>query len=116
MKTLLIRGAMTAFLSLAVASLSAQTQTTTSTSTTYIQTSKLVGTKVKSSQGEEIGVIKDVVIDRNTGCMAYTVLSTGEGGARVARRHGFTNWQGIAESARDSSKASRYGITAGAWP
>ena len=51
---------------------------------TYIQSSKLVGTKVKSSQGEEIGVIKDVVLDRNTGCVAYTVLSTGGGGTRVA--------------------------------
>ena len=39
---------------------------------------------MKSSQGEEIGTIKDVVIDRNTGCMAYTVLSTGGGGGRVA--------------------------------
>jgi sporulation protein YlmC with PRC-barrel domain len=49
-------------------------------SSSYIQTSKLVGTKVRSSRGEEIGVIKDVVIDRSNGCMAYTVLSTsGEG-------------------------------------
>jgi sporulation protein YlmC with PRC-barrel domain len=78
MKTLFLCGATIAILGLAVASMSAQTQ-----STTYVQTSKLVGTKVKSSQGEEIGVIKDVVIDRSTGCMAYTVLSTGEGGARV---------------------------------
>ena len=39
---------------------------------------------MRSSQGEEIGTIKDVVIDRNTGCMAYTVLSTGGGGGRVA--------------------------------
>ena len=70
----------------AVASTFAQNQTTsTSSSTTYIETSKLIGKSVKSSQGEEIGTIKDVVIDRNTGCMAYTVLSTsGGGGARVA--------------------------------
>jgi sporulation protein YlmC with PRC-barrel domain len=54
--------------------ISAQTQSAT------VQVSKLVGTKVKSSQGEEIGVIKDVMIDRSTGCMAYTVLSTGDGG------------------------------------
>src|SRR6266540_4136260 len=67
-----------------MASTFAQTQSTTSSSTTYVQTSKLVGTKVKSSQGEEIGVVKDVVLDRNTGCMAYTVLSTGGGGARVS--------------------------------
>jgi len=82
MKTLFLPGVMTAILGLAVASTSAQTQSS-STSTTYVQTSKLVGTKVKSSQGEEIGTIKDVVIDRNTGCMAYTVLSTA-GGTRVS--------------------------------
>ena len=69
---------MIAVLGAAIVPMSAQTQSTT------VQVSKLVGTKVKSAQGEEIGVIKDVVIDRSTGCMAYTVLSTGEGGARVA--------------------------------
>src|SRR6266704_3602537 len=82
MKTLFSLGAMIIILGLAVASTFAQTQTTT-TSTTYIQVSKLVGTKVKSSQGEEIGTVKDVVLDRNTGCLAYTVLSTGGGGAGV---------------------------------
>src|SRR5437762_4532828 len=85
MKTLFSLGAFVAVLGLAGASTFAQTQsTTTSSNTTYVQTSKLVGTKVKSSQGEEIGTVKDVVLDRNTGCMAYTVLSTGGGGARVA--------------------------------
>src|SRR5205814_345119 len=84
MKTLLSLGAMVAVLGLAMASTFAQTQSTTSSSTTYVQSSKLVGTKVKSSQGEEIGVVKDVVLDRNTGCMAYTVLSTGGGGTRVS--------------------------------
>ena len=69
---------MLAVLGAAIVSLSAQTQSST------VQISKLVGTKVKSSQGEEIGVVKDVMIDRSTGCMAYTVLSTGEGGARAA--------------------------------
>jgi sporulation protein YlmC with PRC-barrel domain len=68
-----------AILGLAVASTFAQTQSTTSSSTTYIQTSKVIGKKVKSSQGDEIGVVKDVVLDGN-GCMAYTVLSTGGGG------------------------------------
>ena len=77
MKTLRLFGAMLAILSAAIVSLSAQTQSTT------VQVSKLVGTKVKSSRGEEIGVVKDVMIDRSTGCMAYTVLSTGEGGARA---------------------------------
>ena len=72
-----------AIFGLAVASTFAQTQSTTSSSTTYIQTSKLIGKKVKSSQGEEIGAVKDVVLDRN-GCIAYTVLSTEGGGARVS--------------------------------
>src|SRR4051812_18144905 len=80
MKTLFSIGATAAFLALAVAPTHAQTQPTTGSSTTYIETSKLVGKPVKSSQGEEIGTIKDVVIDRSTGCMAYTVLSTGGGG------------------------------------
>lgn len=80
MNTLTIRGVMTVFLGLAVASLSAQTQTTSSNSASYIETSKIVGKRVKSSDGQEIGTVKDVVLDRNTGCMAYTVLSTGGGG------------------------------------
>src|SRR6266576_3642305 len=54
-----------------------------SSSSSYIQNSKLVGRKVKSSEGKEIGVIKDVVIDSSNGCMAYTVLSTGGGGTGV---------------------------------
>src|SRR5438046_4100192 len=54
-----------------------------SSSFSYIQTSKLVGRKVKSSEGKEIGVTKDIVIDRSNGCMAYTVLSTGGGGTGV---------------------------------
>src|SRR5437867_7934812 len=79
MKTLRSFGATVAVVSVVIVPMSAQTQSTT------VQVSKLVGTKVKSAQGEEIGVIKDVVIDRSTGCMAYTVLSTGEaGGARAA--------------------------------
>src|SRR5438874_7428463 len=72
---------MATLLGLAVAATQAQTQS--STTTTYMQTSKIVGMKVKDSGGQEIGVVKDVVLDRNTGCMAYTVLSTGGAGARV---------------------------------
>src|SRR5213078_470046 len=81
MKTSFSFGAMLGVLSLAVAPTIAQTQTTsTSSNTTYIETSKFIGRPVKSSQGEEIGTVKDVVLDRNTGCMAYTVLSTSGGG------------------------------------
>jgi sporulation protein YlmC with PRC-barrel domain len=81
MKTLIICGVLTAFLSSTVASMSAQTQGTTSSSTAYIEASKIVGTRVKSSDGQEVGTIKDVVLDRNTGCMAYTVVSSAGGGA-----------------------------------
>src|SRR5215813_2254204 len=88
MKTLLIRGAMTVFLGLVVGSMSAQTQSTGSSNTTYIQTSKFIGKKVKSAQGEEIGTVKDIVLDRNTGCLAYTVVSTSGGGGTRAGRGG----------------------------
>ena len=72
---------MATLLGLAIATTQAQTQS--STTTTYVQTSKIVGMKVKDSSGQEIGVVKDVVLDRNTGCMAYTVLSTGGTSTRV---------------------------------
>src|SRR5438046_4721368 len=72
---------MATLLGLAVAATQAQTQS--STTTTYVQTSKIVGMKVKDSSGQEIGVVKDVVLDRNSGCMAYTVLSTGGTSTRV---------------------------------
>ena len=85
MKILLIHGAMTVFLGLAVISISAQTQNTASSSTTYIETSKFIGKKVRSSQGDEIGTVKDIVLDRSTGCLAYTVVSTsGGGGTQVS--------------------------------
>jgi sporulation protein YlmC with PRC-barrel domain len=85
MKTLFAFGAVLGVLSLAVEPAIAQTQTTsTSSNTTYIETSKFIGKPVKSSQGEEIGTVKDVVLDRNTGCMAYTVLSTSGGGGGAA--------------------------------
>src|SRR5438552_3120294 len=61
-----------------------QGQTQSSTTTSYVQTSKIVGMKVKDSSGQEVGVVKDVVLDRNNGCMAYTVLSTGGTGTRIS--------------------------------
>src|SRR5207248_7668073 len=70
---------------LGLAIVSTQAQTQSSTTTSYVQTSKIVGMKVNDTSGQEVGVVKDVVLDRNTGCMAYTVLSTGGGGARVSR-------------------------------
>ncbi len=86
MKTSAFFGATLAILGLAAVPTQAQTQssTTTTTTTNYVQTSKLVGMRVNGSDGQEIGTIKDVVLDRDTGCMAYTVLSTGGGSsARV---------------------------------
>lgn len=84
MKTSLICGAALAILGVAAAPLIGQTQTTApSTEANYVQTSKVIGTKVKTAQGEEIGVVKDVVLERSNGCLAYTVLSTGGGGSRV---------------------------------
>src|SRR5256714_6850366 len=84
MKTSLLCGAALAILGVAAAPLIAQTQSTTSsTSSSYVQTSKIIGTKVKTQSGEEVGVVKDVVIDRGNGCMAYTVLSAGGTGTRV---------------------------------
>src|SRR5213078_2788436 len=68
---------------LGIAIATTQGQTQSSTTTSYVQTSKIVGMKVKDSSGQEIGVVKDVVLDRNSGCMAYTVLSTGGTSTRV---------------------------------
>ena len=81
MKTLILLGA-TLALGLAIAPANAQTQTTTNSTTTtgYIQSSTVVGSKIKDSRGEEVGVIKDFVLDRNTGCLAYVVVSASKGG------------------------------------
>ncbi len=81
MRTLIWCGATAVVVGLA-ATISSQTEIPNNSSS-YIQTSKLVGRKVKSSEGKEVGIIKDVVIDRSTGCMSYTVLSTGGAGTGV---------------------------------
>ena len=58
-----------------------QRNDTNSSSSGIVQTSKIIGTSVKTAQGEQIGAVKDVILDRNTGCIAYTVLSSdGTGG------------------------------------
>src|SRR3954464_12266357 len=94
MKKLTLSGAVAAILGLVVSAVFAQTQTTTSTTTNYIQTSKLIGTKVRSTDGE-VGTIKDVVLDNN-GCMAYTVLSTGGGGGGTSRTASTTTTRTVA--------------------
>jgi len=84
MKTLISYGAMAAAVAVA-GTMSGQNEIHdgSSSASGYIQTSKLVGRKVKSSGGKEIGIIKEVVIDRSNGCMAYTVLSIGGEGTDV---------------------------------
>ena len=66
---------------LAIGPVNAQTQSTTTSSTTteYLPSSKIIGSKIRASDGSEVGVIKDVVLDKQTGCMAYTVLETSGG-------------------------------------
>ena len=39
--------------------------------------SSLIGDKVRNSQGEDLGKIEEFMIDLNTGCVAYAVLSFG---------------------------------------
>jgi sporulation protein YlmC with PRC-barrel domain len=73
MKKTILLAAFLALTSLALA----QTQSTT----TYLQTSTVIGSKIKDSRGQDVGVIKEFVLDRNTGCLAYVVLSAGSGGA-----------------------------------
>lgn len=67
-----------AIVGLAVAPANAQTQSTTTTS--YIQSSTVLGSKIKDSSGQDVGEIKDFVLDRNTGCLAYVVVSTSKSG------------------------------------
>src|SRR3954470_3588192 len=76
MKKNILFGAALAFLGLAAAPLFAQTSTSTTTSTSYVQSSSIIGSKIKDSRGQDVGEIKDVVLDRSSGCLAYVVLST----------------------------------------
>nr|MBA3883368.1 PRC-barrel domain-containing protein [Chthoniobacterales bacterium] len=89
MKKSILFGAALASLGLAIVPVNAQTQTSSTTtssdgSTEYIQSSKIIGSRIRSSDGSEVGVIKDVVLDRESGCMAYTVLETTGGGGNTA--------------------------------
>src|SRR5205823_4229162 len=97
-------------LGFAIATMQGQTQSSTTTS--YVQTSKIVGMKVKDSSGQEVGVVKDVVLDRNTGCMAYTVLSTGGTGTHGAQ----TGVAGQATTAGSPGAAASPAATAMASP
>src|SRR2546430_16857150 len=80
MKKNILLGASLALL-VAAAPLFAQTSTSTTTSTSgYIQSSSVIGSKIKDSRGQDVGEIKDVVLDRTSGWLAYVVLSTHGGG------------------------------------
>jgi sporulation protein YlmC with PRC-barrel domain len=86
MKASIWYGATAGMLSLATGILGQDEITSSSNSASYVPTSKLVGRKITSSQGDEIGVMKDVVLDLSNGCMAYTVVSTGDaqtGGGKI---------------------------------
>src|SRR3954467_29648 len=88
MKKSILFGAALAAVGLALVPANAQTQSTSTTTSSssggYIQSSKIIGSKIRSSDGSEVGVIKDVVLDRESGCMAYTVLETAGDGSNVA--------------------------------
>jgi hypothetical protein len=81
MKKSILMGATLGLAGLTFASADAQAQTSSTTTSTssntgYIQSSKIIGSRIRGADGAEVGVIKDVVLDRQTGCMAYTVLET----------------------------------------
>src|SRR5215203_2345422 len=87
MKTKSLLGVALAAAGLAISPANAQTQSTTTTQTStgeYIQSSKIIGSKIRSADGSEVGVIKDVVLDKQSGCMAYTVLETSGGGGTTS--------------------------------
>ncbi|MEY2504265.1 MAG: hypothetical protein QOG27_545, partial [Verrucomicrobiota bacterium] len=44
---------------LAIVPVFAQTQSTTTTTTAYIQSSSVIGSKIKDSRGQDVGEIKD---------------------------------------------------------
>ncbi|MFN2421611.1 MAG: PRC-barrel domain-containing protein [Gemmatimonadota bacterium] len=45
--------------------------------TVTLPASTLIGTEVQNRDGEDLGKIEDVMIDRRRGCVAYAVLSFG---------------------------------------
>src|SRR3954463_3831290 len=80
MKKNILSGAMVALL-VAAAPVFAQTSSTTTTNTSgYVQSSTIIGSKIKDAKGQDVGQVKDVVLDRSSGCLAYVVLSTSGGG------------------------------------
>src|ERR1051326_1356185 len=91
MKKNILLGTTLALLVFATASLFAQTSTST-TSTSYVQSSSIIGSKIKDSRGQDVGEIKDVVLDRSSGCLAYVVLSTHGGGTTTTTKTVAAPW------------------------
>src|ERR1051326_1824480 len=93
MKKNILLGATLALLVFATAPLFAQTSTSTSTtSTSYVQSSSIIGSKIKDSRGQDVGEIKDVVLDRSSGCLAYVVLSTHGAGTTTTTKTVAAPW------------------------
>src|ERR1051325_993623 len=94
MKKTILSGALLALLG-AAAPVFAQTSTTTSTSTNttgYVQSSTIIGSKIKDAKGQDVGEVKDVVLDRSSGCLAYVVLSTRGGGTTTTTKTVAAPW------------------------
>src|SRR2546423_3253992 len=92
MKTNALLGATLALLAFASAPLFAQTSTSTTSTSGYIQSSSVIGSKIKDSRGQDVGEIKDVVLDRSSGCLAYVVLSTHGGGTTTTTKTVAAPW------------------------
>jgi sporulation protein YlmC with PRC-barrel domain len=75
--------------------------------TSYIyRTSKLIGTDVENPQGENLGEINDVVIDPETGQIAYAVLSFG-GILGLGEKYFAIPWQALAPKT-PTTKGAQY--------
>jgi len=100
-------GAAPAILDVAAAAPTILRGETTST-TGYMQTSKIIGMKVKTAQGEEVGIVKDVVINRSTGCMATPFYRPVGRYQDSTGYHGFLLQQQRLDNVRRSSWCRRH--------
>src|SRR3954447_8831894 len=92
MKQNILSGAMLALL-VAAAPVFAQTSSTTTTNSSgYVQSSTIIGSKIKDAKGQDVGEVKDVVLDRSSGCLAYVVLSTHGGGTTTTTKTVAAPW------------------------
>src|SRR3954465_2934316 len=92
MKKNILSGAMVALL-VAAAPVFAQTSSTTTTNSSgYVQSSTIIGSKIKDAKGQDVGEVKDVVLDRSRGGPAYVVLSTHGGGTTTTTKTVAAPW------------------------